>query len=89
MPDLHHLSANHDLTVDFVRINPYMRVIAAHGFLAATGQGTYQDLLAAFAGPMLRSIAAASRPFPQSGMRDCAPRPVSSQISAPQSIPLL
>jgi prephenate dehydrogenase len=52
MPDLHHsFSANHDLIVDFVRINSYMpQVIAAFtDSWRQTGQSTYHDVLAAFA----------------------------------------
>jgi hypothetical protein len=52
MPDLHHsFTANHDLILDFLRINSYMpQVIAA--FMDAwrqTGQSTYHNLLLAFA----------------------------------------
>ena len=52
MPDLHHsFTANHDLIVDFVRINSYMpQVIAAFAdSWRQTRQTTYQDVLAAFA----------------------------------------
>jgi prephenate dehydrogenase len=52
MPDLHHsFSANHDLIVDFVRINSYMpQVIAAFSDAwRQTGQESYLDVLTAFA----------------------------------------
>ena len=52
MPDLYHsFTANHDLIVDFVRINSYMpQVIAAFtDSWRQTGQSTYRDVLAAFA----------------------------------------
>ena len=52
MPDLYHsFHANHDLILDFIRINPYMpQVIAA--FAEAwrqTTESTYKDVLQAFA----------------------------------------
>jgi hypothetical protein len=52
MPDLYHsFHANHDLILDFIRINPYMpQVIAA--FAEARRQTTdsrYEDVLQAFA----------------------------------------
>ena len=51
MPDLHHsFTANHDLILDFVRINSYMpQVLAA--FAEAwrqTKQTSYEDVLRAF-----------------------------------------
>jgi hypothetical protein len=52
MPDLHHsFSANHDLIVDFLRINSYMpQVIAAFSdSWRQTEQSNYRDMLMAFA----------------------------------------
>jgi len=52
MPDLHHsFRANHDLILDFVRINPYMpQVIAAFAdSWRHTHQTTYNDIVSAFA----------------------------------------
>ena len=52
MPDLHHsFTANHDLIVDFVRINSYMpQVMAAFAdSWRQTRQTTYEDVLTAFA----------------------------------------
>lgn len=52
MPDLHHsFHANHDLIVDFLRINAYVPQVAA-AFADAwlgTAQSTYEDVLRAFA----------------------------------------
>lgn len=52
MPDLHHsFRANHDLILDFLRINTYMpQVIAAFAdSWRQTNQSTYDDVIAAFA----------------------------------------
>jgi hypothetical protein len=52
MPDLHHsFHANHDLILDFMKINPYMpRVIAAfEDSWQLTAQSMYADVLRAFA----------------------------------------
>jgi len=51
LPDLHHsFTANHDLILDFVRINSYMpQVLAAFADAwRQTDQSTYEDLLVAF-----------------------------------------
>lgn len=52
MPDLHHsFSANHDLILDFIRINSYMpQVLAAFAdSWQRTNQRTFTDILSAFA----------------------------------------
>lgn len=52
MPDLHHsFSANHDLILDFIRINSYMpQVLAAFADAwQKTNQGSLTDILTAFA----------------------------------------
>jgi hypothetical protein len=52
MPDLHHsFHANHDLILDFIKINPYMpRVIAAfEDSWHLTARSGYADVLRAFA----------------------------------------
>jgi hypothetical protein len=51
MPDLHHsFTANHDLIIDFLRINSYMpQVIAAFADAwRQTNQSDYDDVLHAF-----------------------------------------